>query len=384
MTTETLHDTLNYIVTADRDFQLQTSLQSVSTSLTSLVQTPAQPPVQQALAAAMSALDKATISLRADLTPSRTEHISELGGGEFFDPALSKDIRDSIAVNAMTPSVASTYVQDKLTRRATFLQNVKQTLTGMQELKLSGSVPPAGHADITFVIPRSLFDDQLEPFAKELTFISRLIKDISEAGTGKAEAPVLESLSSSTPTVAILAGVGAIKTIAEAVKAFLEVWKQVQELRDTRNKITELGLSGAAISELDDRITEVVEQVVETTTTTSIELYKGESGRRNELESAIRQNTRRLFGQIERGLVVQFRAEPDDESDDKQDDLEAISALSRTMEFPAIASSPLLLKASQLIEGDVEKFTTTTTTKTTTRSTAKEAASKRNPKKQPI
>jgi hypothetical protein len=124
------------------------------------------------------------------------------------------------------------------------------------------------------VIPRSLFDDQLEPFAKELTFISRLVKDVGEAGTGSPEAPVLESLSSSTPTVAILAGVGAIKTIAEAVKAFLGVWKQVQELRDTRNKITELGLSRAAVAELDDRITEVVEQVVETTTTTSIDVVQ--------------------------------------------------------------------------------------------------------------
>lgn len=380
MTTETLHDTLNYIVTADRDFQLQASLQSVSTSLTSLVQTPAQPPVQQALAAAMTALDKATTSLREDLTPSRTEHISELGGGEFFDPGLSNDIRNSIAVNAMTPSVANAYVQDKLTRRAAFLQSVKQTLAGMQELKLSGSAPAAGHADITFVIPRSLFDDELEPFAKELTFISRLIKDVGEAGTGTPEAPVLESLSSSTPTVAILAGVGAIKTIAEAVKAFLEAWKQVQELRDARNKITELGLSGAAIAELDDRITEVVEQVVETTTSTSIESYKGDSGRRNELESSIRQNTRRLFGQVERGLVVQFRAEPSDEDDDRQDDLEAIATLSRTMEFPAVASSPLLLKATQLIEGDVEKFTTTTTTKTVTKSTSKKAATKKDSK----
>jgi hypothetical protein len=94
--------------------------------------------VQQALAAAMTALGKATNALREDLTPSRTE----LGGSEFFDPALSSDIRNSIAVNAMTPSVANNYVQDKLTGRAAFLQNVKQMLSGMQELKLSGPSHP--------------------------------------------------------------------------------------------------------------------------------------------------------------------------------------------------------------------------------------------------
>ena len=302
MTTETLFDTLEYIAKIDPELQLQTSLQAVSTSLASLVQTPAQPSVQQTLATAMTALDKATASLQGRLTIAQIEHIAEIGGAEYFDPSMTDGVRTSIATNAMTPSVASAFVQDVLTRRAAFLQNVKQTLSGMEELNLSGSTPPTGHADITFIIPRSLFDSRLESFAKELTFIARLIRDVSEAETGSAEAPTLQSLASSDPTVAILARVGAIKIVAEAVKAFLDVWKEAQEVRDARQQITKLGLSGAAIEELDNRITEIVEEAVTSTTTTTMSLYDGDPGRRNELETSIRQNTRRLFGQIEQGL----------------------------------------------------------------------------------
>jgi hypothetical protein len=380
MTTETLFDTLKYIVKIDPELQLQASLQAVSASLASLVQTPAQPAVQQALATAMTALDKATASLRDRLTLSHIEHIAEIGGAEYFDPSMTDEVRKSIATNAMTPSVASAYVQDVLTRRAAFLQNVKQTLSGMEELTLSGSTPPTGRADITFIIPRSLFGSQLEPFAKELTFIARLVRDVSEAETGSAEAPTLESLASSDPTVAILASVGAIKIVAETVKAFLDVWKQVQEVRDARQQITKLGLSGAAVAELDDRITAIVEETVTSTTTTTMSLYKGDPGRRNELETSVRQNTRRLFGQIEQGLIVQFRAEPDESAnDEKQEDLKTIAVLSRAMEFPAVTTTPLLLQAGQIIEGDVAAFTTTTTTntRTTTKTNGGEPATKR-------
>ena len=381
MTTETLLDTLNYIVKIDPELKLQDSLQAVSAALTTLVQTPAQPPVQQALATAMTALDKAAAALRDRLSLTQAENIAKIGGAEFFDPSMTEKIRTSIGTNAMTPSVASTFVQDIVTRRAAFLQYVKQTLTGMGELGLSGSTAPEGHADITFVIPRSLFGSELDSFAKELTFISRLVRDVTEAETGSAETPRLESLASSDPTVAILAGIGAIKIIAETVKAFLDVWKEVQEVRDARQQITKLGLSGAAVEELDDRITEIVEETVTTTTTSTMSLYPGaDEGRRNELESSIRQNTRRLFGQIEQGLVVQFRAEPDKLHDDE--DLKTIATISRAMVFPPVAITPLLLQAGQVIEGDVAAFTTTTTTRTkkTSKTSGDEAKPKRGRK----
>lgn len=269
MTTETLHDTLSYIVTADRDFQLQASLQSVSTSLTSLVQT------QHSLRAAGTCRSYDRLRQGNQRSERRSHSVS-------YRTWRQRVLRSSIVKRHTQFDSGQRY--DSLCRQQLCSRQADRTGSVSSKCETDAvrdagaetfrSVAPAGYADITFVIPRSLFDDQLEPFAKELTFISRLVKDVGEAGTGSPEAPVLESLSSSTPTVAILAGVGAIKTIAEAVKAFLGVWKQVQELRDTRNKITELGLSRAAVAELDDRITEVVEQVVETTTTTSIDVVQ--------------------------------------------------------------------------------------------------------------
>jgi hypothetical protein len=64
----------------------------------------------------------------------------------------------------------------------------------------------------------------------------------------------------------------------------------------------------------------------------------------------------RLFGQIERGLTIEFHAEPNqnDKNEANRNVLENVSALNREMRFPQIASEPLLLTNGEVVEGPVE------------------------------
>lgn len=369
MTTERFYETLTYIVKLDKRLRLQDGIEAIANNLAMLVQSPNQPPLQQALAVAIEALDKNSRALSEELRPSDKEAISEVAGGEFFDPAIALGIRGAIEKNAMTPSVARDYVADISQRRAAFLQTVDQTIDGLNELGVAGHAVVAGSADVAFVIPRELFDNKLRSFAKQLNFLNRLVEHISEATTGTAEAAELETLSSSMPTVGILAGVGVISAIAGAVSKFLEAWEKVQEFRNARAKLKELGISGKALEEVDTQITTIVEEVVETTTTSILLQYRGEASRRNELQVALRQDAHRLFGQIERGLVVQFRAEPkeDDSEDEEQRALENIDRLGRLLVFPKVDTAPLLLSAGEIIEGDIAVTTSKTTKKTTTK-----------------
>jgi hypothetical protein len=370
MTTERFYETLKYIVELDRNLRLQTGIEAIANNLAALVQSPNQPPTQQALATALEALDAADSSLREELKPSDQEAIREVGGAEFFDPALAASIHASISTNAMTPTVARDYVQGISTRRAAFLATVKQTISGLDELGVVGREAVAGDADVTFVVPRELFDNKLEKFAKELIFFSRLVEHISEATTGKAEAAILETLSSSTPTVGIFAAVGVISMIATAVNGFLDAWKKVQDFRNTRARLKELGISGKALQEVDERIITIVDEVVETTTTTILLHYPGnDSGRKNELAAAIRQDAHRLFGQIERGLVVQFRAEaaPEESDPAAKAALTNIDRVGRTLTYPTVDTAPLLLSSAEIIEGDIKVSTTTKTTRRTSK-----------------
>src|SRR5271157_371209 len=116
-----------------------------------------------------------------------------------------------------------------------------------------------------------------------------------------------------------------------------------------------MGMKRAALEELTEDITTTVDEVVEESTETVLVNYGGHADRKNELSNAIRQDTRRLFGQIERGLTVEFRARPKgDDDDENKKALENIANLGRQMQFPSIAKEPMLLGNGEILEGELQ------------------------------
>jgi hypothetical protein len=181
-------------------------------------------------------------------------------------------------------------------------------------------------------------------------------------------------LSSSVPTVAIVAGAGVIAAIGTAVNKFLEAWEKIEKIRHIRAELKEMGMKTLALEELTEQVTTIIEDVVDESTKLTLNGYTGEQARRNELENALKQDTRRLFGQIERGLTIQFRAEPDKDDADEGDNkaaLDTIAQISRTMKFPEIQSEPMLLTKGEILEGEIHTVKVSKRTITTSKATAK-------------
>jgi hypothetical protein len=379
MTSQRLYETLRLLDALDNRLRLQPSLEAVGNALTTLVSQPAQPQHQATLANALSAFEAAASQLRDSITPSQFEAIKGMGGEEFFDPSIADKVKASVQTNAMTPSVAKDFVQDIVSRRSQFLTNVRQALNSLGSLGVNDHAVIAGSAELAFLIPREIFKNELAAFAKELTFIDRLIEHISEARTGQPETAKLEQLSSSTPTVALATSVFVIQALAIIVKKFVDTWEKIEKIRKIRAELAEMGLSGtAALEELTERVTTTIDEVVEESVETVVVNYEGSTDRKNELRNALRQDTHRLFGQIERGLTVEFRAEPKKDADDAtQKALENITTLATQMQFPPVAKEPMLLGNGEILEGDlrtVKQSKKSTTHKSTTTTSKKEVA----------
>jgi hypothetical protein len=268
----------------------------------------------------------------------------------------------------MTPSVAKDFVQELASKRAAFLATVRSARQSLEKLGIKESGLQPGSADVAFLIPREIFDNRLGAFAKELNFISRLIQDFSEALTGQAEPAELEALSSSTPMISLVANAVVLGTLATVVNKFLDAWEKIERIRKIRSELTEIGMKGTAVEELTEQITTTVNEVVEKSTEIALVKYTG--SRKNELSNAISQDIRRLFGQIERGLTIEFRAEPKKGGDgEEQKALETITNLNKEMQFPQIAREPMLLETGELLEGEIQtvkRSKKTTTQKTVT------------------
>lgn len=366
MTADKFYGVLALLDGLDDKLGLQKTLESVATALTNITSNPAQAQHQTSLAQGLSSLESAASRLKGEISPSQATVINSMGGGEFFDPAIADKVKESVQTNAMTPSVARDYVQNLVNRRAKFLETVRRAKESLGQLKVSESTLAPGAADLSFLIPREMFENQLGKFAKELTFINRLVEHYTEAITGSAEPTELDQLSSSIPTVALLAKAKVIQVIAEVVNKFLTAWEKIEKIRKMRADLKDMGLKGKALEELTEQIDTTVEEVIEESTELVIVHYGGD--RKNELSNAVRQDTSRLFGQIERGLTIEFRANKDGQDDETQQALAGIDNLAKVLRFPQIAKDPMLLEAGEVIEGELHrsKHTKKTTQKTTT------------------
>jgi hypothetical protein len=378
MTAENLYGTLKFLDALDTQLRLQASLDLIKDTLDNLVNAPANPAHQGALASALATFATSAATLHESISPSQAAIITDLGGGDFFDPSIADKVQASISANAMTPSVARDFVQKLSTQRAAFLATVRSTLQGLKNLRIKEGGVPAGSADLAFLIPRDLFENHLGSFAKELEFISRLIQHFSEALTGQPETVKLEQLSSSEPTITLGVSLIVIKVLGETVNKFLEAWERVQKIRKLRAELSEVGMKGEAIDQLTERITTTVDEVIEESCKVVLLNYKADAGRKHELANAVRQDTRRLFGQIERGLTIHFRADPNGDGDGvKQEVLENIAKLSREIQYPQISNEPILLENGEIIEASIQvtknsKRTTTHKTTSTKSETQKE------------
>jgi hypothetical protein len=373
MTSQQLYEILKKIDSLDQSLGIQKSLESVRDSLVNLVSAPAQPQHQGTLATALSSLTDAATKLETAISPSEAAALKEMDGGEFFDPGIAAKVTNSVQTNAMTPAVARDFVNDLATRRSTYLATVRSTLQGLEKLKITSARPKPGAANVAFLIPREIFDNELGQFAKELRFINLLVGHFAEAQTAETEVVILEQLSSSMPTVVVMGNLLALSLLGTVINKFLDVWERILRIRKIRAELDDVGVRTSALEELDERITSAIEEVVEESTELVIGNYPGEAVRKSELANAIRGDTKRLFAQIERGLTVEFRAEPEAGDAKDQESLQRIADVSKTLKFPMVENEPLLLGKGEIL-GDgpeagytkVVKHTKKTTTQKTT------------------
>ena len=359
MNIEKFYETLESAIELDRELQIQSVLEAIRDALSNIASSPAQPQYQSALASSLSTLRETASSLSDLVTPSQLDLLAEMGGEEFFDHRIANKIQDSIEKNAMTPSVARDFVTTLAANRAQFIDTVKKTKEGLQKLGAKSSGLVAGNADASFLIPRDLFKNELGEFAKELVFINKLVRDVCEAVTGSAEPVQLEALSSSIPTVAIMADASVVLILAKTVDKFLESWERIERIRKARAELADLGIRKSALAELTEQIKTTVNDVVEESVNLALEKYDQDPGRKNELATALRQDTTRLFGQIERGLTIQFNVEPkDDASEEEENVFTSLGQISHNLQFPTFTSEPILLTNGEVLEDQPEAEST--------------------------
>ena len=206
-----------------------------------------------------------------------------------------------------------------------------------------------GSAEIGFLIPRELFQDEFGQFIKQLAVINRIIREFSETATGSSQEIKVRQISSSDPLVFLGLDPITIGMIGATITWALDVWKRVSEIRGLRERASKIPtFKELDLKFFDEKIKATVEAEIETKAKELQGLAKDKDARTSEeRRTHITWVLKTLLALVERGLKVEIRSlPPPPPEDDPEAGLPpAFKELNETIPqlvFPEVEGSPVL------------------------------------------
>lgn len=333
----------------DSRLEVTKALQRTIDSLANLAGNPADGNNQQNVRSALDNLANRLSDVHAELSEADATRLEELGAGGLFPADLYEGIAAHFNANMGTPAVSQNHVQQILNSRNEVLQNFQTVIDVAEVRQWEADEDVEGAAEVGFTVPRAIFDNKLKGLTKELEWINRLMSSVTEASTGEHEDFQVSRLSTSDPTIYIIASYAVAHTFGKLVTWALGTWKSVEEIRHLRAETAKLAAFKPEEVEtiFGDKIKQQVAEQIEAQATGLTSGVTNE-GRRNELHTSLSMLLEQFLQRIERGMTVEIRligqqdvAVEGEAADDGSTrfDLETLAA---SLNFPPASAAPVL------------------------------------------
>lgn len=352
MNASRLREILELLIQSESKYKIQEVLGKVNGHLNEIVSAPQEPEHQKNFAETLERLRKSMNGMVATFEPAQIDLFTEIGADKYFVSDIPGDIVQSVRDNPITPTVAKDYVGQFLAERQSYLSEINQLRDNLEKIGIVVSELEEGTAEIGFLIPRELFEDEFDQFIKQLAVINRIIREFSEAATGSAQEIKVRQISSSDPLLFLGLDPITIGMIGATITWALDLWKRVKEIRGLRvtaSKIPEF--KEAELKFFDDKIKTTIAAEIKTKAKELQGLAKDNDSRTpEERHTHITWVLETLLALVERGLKVEIRSLPPPPMPEDAEDPEAairlaFKKLNETIPqlvFPEVEGSPVL------------------------------------------
>ncbi len=314
-----------------------------------IVNSPSQPDPQTQYSSNFAALHNNAAMMLAAFTPAELELLEEIGATPFFGTDPSVEIAAISQQNAVTPAVILAKLQKTLSDRERYIGHITQLRDQLNALGIKANNVSPGTAELGFLLPRPLFNNELSGLIGELSVLSRILRIFAEAVTGGYEPVQVRQISTTDPLFGLGMSVAVVVAISKAVTWSLATWKTVEEIRKLRNETQR----NPAFS--DEEIKAFFDSKIEKAIDDAIKLKASQiappngEGRSHELLTGMEWALRSILTRVERGMTVEVRflppksakgAEPP--SPDQIQQFEELRAVAPELKFPPAAPDPIL------------------------------------------
>ena len=265
MNTGKLHMLALALLEDHHETQVTSKLQDLATYLENLVNSPADATPQQGVSETLA-------SIRESLqnAPSKKfdedwiDMMHEMGLEHKYGDALLEEINNIFSENKITPSLALERINKlhaSLTTNETSLTNIQRAFEhfGLAE---QDSLTE-GECEISIMLPRDYFKNNLEQFGKELKQLSdSVLRPFVEVTGSTSKKFTIKSISSSEPVIYLEAIPIVAVSIILAVHYTVLICKNLQDIKIRRKELENLEVGEKALAALDRDIDSKIEKLV--------------------------------------------------------------------------------------------------------------------------
>lgn len=241
-------------------------------------------------------------------------------------------------------------IQEEVSHLETGLQALTQGLSG---LGLPSEELPEGESIVGMTVPRVEVDDGMRELLRELAFFDQFILSLSECVDGRASDPRVVGLRSSNFGIDVSTTLDVAGVFALIVKGVKLAIAKVSKYRKLKEDAEELGVA-ETVDAINKKSTEAMTSAVEEI---EAEVFQhctlDDTGRVNELRTAIKFKINGLANRMERGFSFEVRTTLPSNPEPKVAEMgEMVAALSQITFEPIMGPRLLALPEGEPDEGD--------------------------------
>lgn len=350
MNASRLRGIIAFLLEQEKKRKFQTHLQSLSNALQNLAGEPNNTQHQTETANSLTTLQSALADFTSSLTPAQKTNLAEIKAYQFFSNSIVDEIQHSIAQNPMTPSVANELVKKLLADRQNYLTVLDALQKNFSIVGIELSPLKPGEAEAGVLLPRDLFNNELEGLQKELRVLNQILRTFYEIANVGPEKIEIRQISTSDPIFFLGMDISVLIHFGHALKWCADTIKAIGELKNFIDMAKALDIDPTKTAIFDKEIEERVKKRIDEKVQSMLADYKGDPSRKAELDNSLHLALGQLLERVERGVTVEIRLIPPPKAekteasgpDEKEQAFAELDKISKELEFPKIQGQPVL------------------------------------------
>lgn len=285
------------------------------------------------------------------LSSAQVKTLQEINAYHLFSSDLVLPIRSALTANAITPAVIQQKVVDALKHRAAYIEMLAQAQASLSALGVKADALESGQAEIGFLLPRPLFNNDLTGLHRELRTLDRILRTIYEVANVTAGEIEVRQISTSDPTFFFGMDVTVLVHLGHTIKWCVEVIKGSLDIKKIAEASRAASVSPEIVTAIEGQIAAKIDEAVKQKALEMLFQYKGDMGRRNELQTSLNSALEQMLQRVERGMTVEIRLIPppaqqtlagDAHQAETREKFDELAAISKSLEFPQVQGAPAL------------------------------------------